>query len=435
MSPASPAEPPPGETGAPADSTTDTAAEEVPELPILAAPADPVPPVTADEQALQELIDALAAGSGPVAVDAERAHGYRYSPRAYLLQFRRTGSGTRLLDPIALSPDGSQLADLGRLAAPIQDAEWIIHAATQDTPCLAELGMVPSRLFDTELAGRLLGFPKVGLGALIEHYFGLRLLKEHSAADWSTRPLPDDWLTYAALDVELLIELRDRQAEELEAAGKAEWAAQEFAYLAERAARPPVQRTDPWRRTSGIHAVRTSAGLAALRELWLARDEIARRLDKAPGRIVPDKALAELTARPNPGRRDLQAVAGFQRRSAKRYEVNWLAALEAAQGLPKAQLPPIHLPSDAPPPPRSWEGRDPEAYARYHRMRAVMTELSETHHIPAENICTPEFWRRLAWQPPTPADETAVDAFLAALGARAWQRDLVVGPLTAAIAG
>lgn len=409
------------------------AVPEAPELPVLAAPADPVPPVVADAAALEATIDALASATGPIAVDAERAHGYRYSARAYLLQFRRAGAGTLLLDPLALSPDGIALADLRALAAPIQDAEWIIHAATQDTPCLAELGLIPTRLFDTELAGRLLGFPRVGLGALIEHYFGLKLLKEHSAADWSTRPLPADWLTYAALDVELLIELRDRQAEELAAAGKADWAAQEFAHLAQRAALPPLRRTDPWRRTSGIHAVRTAAGLAALRELWSARDEIARRLDKAPGRIVPDKALAELAARPHPGRRDLHAVAGFQRRSAKRYETNWLAALERAQALPKAQLPPVHLASDAPPPPRSWEGRDPEAFARHQRMRAVMTELSEKYDVPAENICTPEYWRRLAWQPPTPADEPTVDAFLADLGARPWQRELVVAPLTAAL--
>ncbi|NNG19306.1 ribonuclease D [Naumannella sp. ID2617S] len=399
-------------------------------MPTLAAPAEPLPPVVTDATALDATITALAGGSGPVAVDAERAQGYRYTGRAYLIQLRRTGAGTHLIDPVTLAEAGTPVT--GLLSA-IADAEWIIHAATQDTPCLAELGLVPQRLFDTELAGRLLGFPRVALGALVEHYFGLRLLKEHSAADWSTRPLPADWLNYAALDVELLVELRDRQVADLEAAGKLGWAEQEFAWLAGRASAPAVPRVDPWRRTSGIHAVRSPAGLAVVRELWQARDDLARRLDRAPGRILPDKAIAELAAKTAPGRRELQQVPGFQRRSAKRYETNWVTAVDRARSLSKSELPLVHLPSEGPPPPRTWESRDPEAYARHQRMRAVMTDLAERHDVPAENLCTPEFWRRLAWHPPEPADETAVDAFLAELGARRWQRELVVGPLTEAV--
>lgn len=404
------------------------------ELPVLAAPAEPVTRVVATQADLNEAIDRLGSGEGPVAVDTERAHGYRYSARAYLIQLRRSGAGTLLIDPIPFAGDHTA-ADFGALQGAISDAEWIIHAASQDLPCLAEIGMVPPALFDTELAGRLLGIRRVGLGALVEAYFGQRLLKEHSAADWSKRPLPEDWLTYAALDVELLIELRQRLLDDLVTAEKDEWARQEFEWLTHRAGIAPTPRTDPWRRTSGIHAVRSPAGLAVVRELWTTRDRIAQRLDRAPGRILPDRAIAALATRPTPNQRDLRSVDGFQRRTARRYEAEWLAALERVAELSKAELPPLHRPAEGPPPPRSWEQRQPEAYGRYLALRAVMNELADRHDLPAENLLTPEHWRRLAWEPPEPLTAAAVDDFLATAGARQWQRDIVVGPLTAALLG
>ena len=144
----------------------------------------------------------IAAGEGPVAIDAERASGYRYGQRAYLVQVRREGAGTWLIDPVGCP-------DLTPLDEAIGAAEWILHAATQDLACLAEVGLRPRQLFDTELAARILGLPRVGLAAVVEHYLGLSLAKEHSAVDWSTRPLPEPWLRYAALDVEVLDELRN----------------------------------------------------------------------------------------------------------------------------------------------------------------------------------------------------------------------------------
>ena len=163
------------------------------------------------------MIAAFEAGSGPVAVDAERASGYRYGQRAYLVQLRREGAGTALIDPVACP-------DLSGLGEALSGVEWVLHAATQDLPCLREIGMVPTRLFDTELAGRLAGFPRVGLGAMVEGVLGFVLEKGHSAVDWSTRPLPEPWLRYAALDVELLVDLRDALEKELDRQGKLEWA-------------------------------------------------------------------------------------------------------------------------------------------------------------------------------------------------------------------
>lgn len=402
---------------------------ESPELPLLAVPADGVPPVIDTDPAFRVMIDALAAGDGPVAIDVERAQAYRYSAKAYLLQLRRSGSGTQLIDPLPFAEHHWQA-----LATTIGEVEWIVHAATQDTPSLAELGLVPATLFDTELAGRLLGKPRVGLGPLIEEFFELHLAKEHSMADWSSRPLPQEWLNYAALDVELLIELRDLLAAELAAADRLDWARQEFAYLAEKAAEPPVARTDPWRRTSGMHQLRTPAQLAVVRELWFARDELARRYDKAPGKILPDKAISELAAQRQPSRNSLRNIDGFKRRTARRFETNWLQALDRALALPAGDLPPVRLKSDTPPPPRAWERSNPPAHRRWLAARDAVNAKADELGLAAENLITPAYWRQLCWAPPEPADATAISAQLELLGARPWQREIVSPVLAEAFA-
>src|SRR6478609_9030859 len=192
--------PAPGPDGTPVEDD----APPPPPAPLLEL-RDGLPDVTDTDAGLLEACAALAAATGPVAIDAERASGYRYSNRAYLIQLRREGAGTWLVDPIPLTT-------LAPLQEALEGSEWILHAATQDLPCLREVGLTPTSLFDTELAGRLLGYPRVGLATLVETVLGQRMRKEHSAADWSTRPLPKPWLEYAALDVEVLIELRDHIA-------------------------------------------------------------------------------------------------------------------------------------------------------------------------------------------------------------------------------
>ena len=297
--------------------------------------------VTTDPVRLHDLSRDLAAGSGPVALDAERASGYRYGSRAYLVQLRRADVGTYLLDPVGLG-------DLAVLQPALSASEWVLHAATQDLPCLAEAGLTPTRLFDTELAGRLAGYPRVGLGPLVEEVLGLALQKGHGAADWSVRPLPHELLVYAALDVEVLVDLRDALADVLGRHGKLDWALQEFAALV--AAPPPPPRVDPWRRTSGIHKVHDRRALAVIKELWEQRDEIAARRDLAPHRVLPDAAIvAAATARPRTTA-DLVALPVFGGRAQRRQAAIWLAAIGRATGVADRELPPTHLPSDGPPP-------------------------------------------------------------------------------------
>ena len=383
-------------------------------------PAEGVPDVTVNERELVRATEALAAGSGPVAIDAERASGFRYGQRAYLIQLRREGSGTWLIDPIACP-------DLSPIGEALSDVEWILHAATQDLPCLAEVGMRPTRLFDTELGGRLVGLPRVGLAAVVEHYLGLTLAKEHSAVDWSTRPLPEPWLRYAALDVEVLIQVRDLMADDLAAQKKMAWAAQEFESLT-RFTGPPV-RLEPWRRTSGLHKVRNRRGAAIVRELWQTRDAIAIDSDIAPGRIMPDSALVDLALRSPKTEADIsQDGASRVSKSVRRYRREWLAALERARQLPEADLPALTVRSDGPPPARAWTDRDPVAAARLAQARAALSELAQAHIIPVENLLSPDSLRRMLWTPPHKPTLESVSEALLKLGARQWQVD-IAGPI------
>jgi ribonuclease D len=400
-----------GPAGSTDDETPDPATEE-PERPLtpLVMPREGVPDVVVDERRLVEAGRAIAAGTGPVAIDAERASGHRYGQKAYLVQLRRAGSGTWLIDPVACP-------DLGPVADGIGDAEWVLHAATQDLPCLAQIGLRPAKLFDTELGARLVGLPRVGLGAAVEHYLGLSLAKEHSAVDWSTRPLPEPWLRYAALDVEVLVELRDAVAADLEAQGKTEWARQEFDALLDFAG-PPV-RMDPWRRTSGMHRIRKRRGIAMVKELWLTRERIAERRDTSPGRVLPDSVIVELANRVPTTAEELNDIREL--RPARRNAKVWLDALRRAQSLPESALPSLTLPGSGPPPPRAWPDRDPVAAARLAQAREGIAAFAAAHAVPVENVLTPDLLRRLIWSPPADLSEAGIATALGALGARPWQ--------------
>ncbi|PJK21207.1 ribonuclease D [Mycolicibacterium goodii] len=407
---------------------TEPAGGEEAEATPLLTPAEGVPELRVTAEEIAAAARQLAGGGGPFAIDAERASGFRYSNRAYLVQIRRAGAGTVLIDPV--NHGGSPIDALEPVARILADDEWVLHAADQDLPCLAEIGLRPGKLYDTELAGRLAGFERVNLAAMVQRLLGLQLMKGHGAADWSKRPLPAEWLNYAALDVEVLLELRDAIAAVLEEQGKTEWAAQEFEYLRTYVAQPT--RRDRWRRTSGIHKVRDPRALAAVRELWTTRDTIARSRDIAPGRILPDSAIINAATSDPKTTEELTALPVFGGSKQRRSAQVWLDALNRARQNPDP--PSASEASNGPPPAARWARRKPEAAARLEAARAGLAELSERVSVPTENLITPEVVRRLCWdwQPVSDAAST-IEEFLVDNQVRPWQRKLTVPVLITAL--
>ena len=390
-------------------------------LPLLNEPKDGVPLVIDTQAGLERAARALAQGTGPAGVDAERASGFRYGQRAFLVQIRREGSGTWLIDP-------EPFANLRIIDEALEGVEWILHAASQDLPCLSELGMWPDRLFDTELAARIAGMPRVGLAAVIESLLGYTLAKEHSAADWSRRPLPEPWLRYAALDVEVLTELRSELIDLLARDGKLDFAEQEFEHL--RKTPPAEPRVDPWRRNSGLHQIRDRRQLAAVRQLWLEREDLARNRDIAPGRLIPDSAILAAAKAMPATVPQLLGTSGFHGRAAAREAPRWLRCISDARSL--TELPELQLPTNSPPPPRVWADKDPDAAARLATARPRLAAIAETLNLPIENLLTPDYLRRVAWRPPAEITLESVSAALVELGARPWQVEKTAAVLTVA---
>ena len=400
--------------------------EETAELPLQERPRNSAVELIETKAQLDAAVEILSKKVGWFAVDAERASGFKYSNRAYLVQISRGSSALYLIDPASIAPEldkgpFDQLADL------MASERWILHAATQDLGCLDQLGLRPQALFDTELAGRLLGLDRVGLGAMVERYLGVRLTKEHSAVDWSIRPLHSDWLNYAALDIDVLHELASLVDDALVAANKRAWAEEEFTSLL--SFKPKPQKPDRWRGTSGLHEVKDQRGLAVARELWTARETLAIKLDVSPGRIVPDHSITAVAKELPKSRSQLANQKTFMGRGSRSYLDTWWEALQ--QGLNTNDLPPIKLANAGIPNHRNWAQRFPEAEARLNALKPVMTQLAAEVGMPSENLLTPDYMRMLAWEPPTELNE--VKSFLLELGARNWQAEICSEPFIAAL--
>lgn len=384
-------------------------------------PRNGLPELVTTNEGLSQVVTSLRNGHGPIAIDAERASGYKYSQRAYLIQIFRRDGGLHLVDPIAAnSPE--LWRELGETFA---SEEWIIHASTQDLPCLTELGLYPKILFDTELGARIAGSPRVGLGPLAESLLNISLAKEHSAVDWSKRPLNPEWLTYAALDVDVLVDLRDKVHELLVETKKLEWAEEDFAFILGNYAPgvEKIQRKDPWRRTSGMHKVRDRRVLAIIKALWYARDEYAARIDIAPGRVFNDEALVATALGKPTTLEEMRRLLTKRSRLQNLPLTDWFELIRQALALQPDELPELRTPSTSLPPPKLWKERNPLGYARLTHARAAVIAAASELNMPAENLISPEAVRKLVWpNPPAGVDLSLyIQEALKESSARPWQ--------------
>jgi ribonuclease D len=387
-----------------------------------------LPKLIESESAFEAALVEIEKGMGPIALDAERASGFKYSARAYLIQIHRRSGGLHLIDPIAVG--ATQLWE--QFNSAFNREEWILHASTQDLPCLNELGLKPKLLFDTELGGRIAGCERVGLGSLCESLLELALAKEHSAVDWSQRPLKDEWLNYAALDVDVLIDLRDKVEALLIEQNKLDWAKAEFSHIL--SLPTTTEKQDPWRRTSGMHKIRDRRALNAIKNLWYLRDAYAAKLDIAPGRIFNDETMMELISK-RPG-----SVPEFAQILMKRTKyqdlpaAQWFKVFSDSLLADESELPPMRGSGTGLPAIKIWESKNPPAYARATHIRAKISELAREYALPPENLLSPESVKRLCWsEPPMGELGEYIRNTLSSSGAREWQIELIGEHLVAGL--
>ena len=297
--------------------------------------------LVADEDSLGQLVRALAVDP-VVAIDTESNSLHAYRERVCLIQFS-TGAADYILDPIRLS-DLHSLAPF--FANP--DQEKVFHAAENDLVCLRrDYGFEFANIFDTMSAARTLGWPQVGLAAILDTHFGVKMNKKYQRADWKRRPLTPEQLDYARLDTHYLVALRDTQLQELTASGCWPEAHEEFVRLARR-------RSDPdnagpalpafWRIKGARDLAPEKA--AVLEALFAYREQEAERLDRPPFKVMGEATLMELTRRAPRRAEDLQNLAGMTPEQMRRHAQGILRAIEQGLQAPAQRAPQAKRESD-----------------------------------------------------------------------------------------
>lgn len=392
-------------------------AEDSPSLPVLTKLEGGTPDIIDSPAELDDAQAQLSKSVEPVAIDTERAQGFRYGNEAWLVQVRREDAGTFLVDSHALS-------DLSELSAVLQ-GPWILHSGSQDLNSLAQLGMVPEKIFDTEIAARLVGIEQFSLRGTCEAMLGFTLEKNHQNENWSVRPLPKSWLHYAAMDVEVLPDLYRELSARLESLGRMGWAEQEFEYAR---THPVVPRAPHWQNLKGVGKLRRPSELAIARELWEVRERIGREIDLAPGRLVNNRGLIEAAQRAPRNRRELNSIEPFRRPQARQYSQEWWDAIRRAKNLTPDEMPERAdmLQEETPPPLRAWKKMRPTAVSRLGAVRELVEATASPLGLDPEVVLLPATQRLLAWDPLPRGDIVSEVADKLVEGnARPWQVELL----------
>ncbi len=378
------------------------------------------------DEGLAAALKVITESQEPLAIDAERASGFRYGQRAYLLQVGVSGKAIFLIDPVAEYSAGLWT----ELKVVLSTKPWIIHAASQDIPCLAELGITPKEILDTELGSRILGLPRVSLGTITEHYLSLKLAKEHSAVDWSERPLRQEWLEYAALDVDVLHELWSCVEADLIANSKMEIAKEEFHFLTIPQSKPP--KIDRWRSLTGLHEIKDARSLTIAKHMWEAREKLAMDRDYAPGRLIPDAAIVAAVKALPKSKSELSSLRSFTGKASRTFLDTWWDAYTS--GTTTKDLVELRVKATGIPNHRNWPQKFPEANSRLIAVKAVIADLSAAMSIPPENILSPEIARAICFEPPQVLSAETIGEFLRSKNARNWQIQTVADLFVEALA-
>ncbi|WJY68198.1 HRDC domain-containing protein [Corynebacterium auris] len=383
--------------------------------------------LVAEPHAYRRAASALSRGRGPFALDTERASAYRYDDRAFLVQVHRRDAGTFLI-----APEGHRDAVRDIFAPVISGGDWILHAAGEDLPSLAALGLTPGSLFDTELAARIGGFSHPNLAAMVERFVGVSLEKGHGREDWSTVPLPRAWQDYAALDVIYLNELAEAQAVYLDDRGLLGYAEEEFADIVAR----PAPGPKTWRDAKGVSALRSRAELQVARALWQARDAHGRATDTAPGAVLPNRVLIELARTQPRSAAETARTRGFPRRRRGAAEA-WSRVIGSALDQDPHTWP--ERAATAPgktPGKRSWRELHPESWAALDAARAAVGDVAAELGMAPETLLQPAIMREVVWAAthnPGGNGTHEIAGELRGRGARSWQAHYTAAPIAAAL--
>ena len=403
----------------------------------LSTPSGGTPSLISTEDELKNAARVLANGHGPLAVDTERASAYRYGDRAFLLQLKRAGSGLFLVDAEACR------SDMGLLAPVVNRLTWIIHSARTDLPALLDMGLAPHRLLDTELGCRIAGLKKVNLGDMVDGLVGYRLAKEHGHENWSRRPLPNEWLDYAALDVECLLELSTAVAGLLSELDRFAWWTEECEYI-RTSTLADAPSVEPSLRVKGLNNLSTPAQRELAFTLSRERDQRARAVDRSPHRVLSNSDLIAI-ARKNP--RTIQEMMDATHFRSMRNARSWWSVIQGEHDKTTASPSGIarsHCAIDDDWGPSRHRGhhsdthyaggrrfpnseRGQKAEGLYSLCSEAINVVSEQTGIPHEVIITPQIVRLMAWHfsSEPQAHATDIDMFFARHGVRRWQRRIV----------
>ncbi len=353
------------------------------------------------EREFRSMVEMLRAARR-MALDIEADSLYHYFDKVCLIQIS-TDAETFVVDPLALS----DLSALGPILAH-PGVEKVFHAAGYDILCLRrDYGFLFANIFDTHIAGQLIGYEFLGLGALMERLLGIAHSKRRQRDDWSRRPLNTEQLEYAAMDTHHLLQLRDVLEQQLTSADRKSWAEEEFEAIA--ASRPEAREFDPdgYRRIKGSRDL-TPRELAMLRTLYHLREKYAQEMDLPPFKVLNNPVLVDLVQHPPRTSRELFHRRGIAYRIARRYGTEMFLALKSAQA---EVLPPNQFSAS-----KSWKPPSPEIKLRLERLRAWRCAKARELHLPVGVVFPGNLLENLAISPPS-----EVAAMEALEGMRRWR--------------